>query len=141
MSNMKEAITVNSKDFDVEKSNKYFESVEDEGRKGVFKYLDRIHDKLFNLNNLVIATYVALLGFKKIEGTWFLIIPVLNLIYLLYVDYSFADVSRMEARIRNHSRKTIDSAYKNITRNSMFSLISTIVILSWFLLKVVSSFR
>ena len=44
------------------------ERMEETGIADTQKYFDRMHDKVFGLNNLLIAAYFALIAFIKIPG-------------------------------------------------------------------------
>ena len=51
---------------------------------------DRIHDKVFNFNNILIATYMVLGTFPNespILKLWTVIFPVFNLIFLIFLFY------------------------------------------------------
>lgn len=59
--------------------------MEADGLSDIVKYFDRIQDKLFNLNNIVIAGYFALIAINKHISKGIIFIPVANLIFLIYV--------------------------------------------------------
>lgn len=67
--------------------NSRMERAEEAGIADTQKYFDRMHDKVFSLNNLLIAAYFALIAFRKDVPRWSLVTPTLNCILLLYIDY------------------------------------------------------
>ncbi|MDQ0592556.1 hypothetical protein QFZ37_000925 [Chryseobacterium ginsenosidimutans] len=50
-----------------------------DGVRDVFKYFDRINDKLFNFNNILIAGFFALGKLKDDVPMWMIIFPIINL--------------------------------------------------------------
>lgn len=76
-----------------------FKKHEEEGAKNILKYFDRIHDKLFNYNNILIAGFFTLSKIDDSVSVKTIFIPIANLIFLIYVEYRMMEKSRFESRI------------------------------------------
>jgi len=124
-------------DFDFEESQREQKRIEDnfnrteqEGLKNILKHFDRIHDKLFTFNNILIAGFFAL---SKIENTISvknIVIPILNLCFLIFIEYEMMEKSRFEASIKNQNFDKYDAHGKRINRTNMYSLLSILTTLS-----------
>ena len=75
--------------------------VQEVGLSDLVKYFDRIHDKIFQLNTIIIGGYFALIAIQPKTSVWFITIPILNFFILLYVDYRMMEKSRLESNIKN----------------------------------------
>ena len=58
---------------------------EEEGIKNILKHFDRLHDKLFTFNNILIAGYFALSKLINSISPINIIIPIINLGILVYM--------------------------------------------------------
>jgi hypothetical protein len=113
-----------------------WKKTEEEGLKNTLKHFDRIHDKLFNFNNILIAGYFALSKITKDISLATILIPLANLVVLLYIEYKMMKKSRFESNITNQPPSEIDKWGKSITRTNQYSLlaiVSTSVVLLIFL--------
>lgn len=120
-----------TEDFDFEKSEREMEEIdarwkkmEEDGVKGILKYFDRIHDNLFNYNNLLIGAFFALAQFQENISRWTILIPVINLWFLIYIEYRLMEKSRFESTIRSQPFDKIDRYGRNISRTNLLSLFS-----------------
>lgn len=118
-----------------------FERMEEAGIADTQKYFDRMHDKVFGLNNLLIAAYFALIAFRTDVPSWSLIIPLLNSILLLYIDYRMLKRARLQAKITKLTSQQI-KMYGKIQEGtnlysllSIFSTILVIIVFGYFLLS------
>ena len=109
-----------------------FEDAEKKAQDNIHKYFNRIHDKLFTLNNIFIGFYFY---FSKIEDKMSIlniIVPLLNLGYFIYIEYFNMQTSRIERNITKIPLDKIDkklySRYRKITLFSLFSIISTLIV-------------
>ncbi|MFP5438396.1 MAG: hypothetical protein ACLGH8_11445 [Bacteroidia bacterium] len=105
--------------------------IEEDGVKDILRYFDRIHDNLSNYNNLLIGAFFALAQFQKNISRWTILIPIMNLWFLIYINYRLMEKSRFEASIRSQPFDLIDKQGKKITMTnwlSLLSIISTIVV-------------
>ena len=116
------------------------ERMEENGIADTQKYFDRMHDKVFSLNNLLIAAYFALIAFRKDVPSWSLIVPTINSILLLYIDYRMLLRARIQAKITQIPGNQIER-YASIQTNtnlysllSIFSTIAVMVVFGYFLL-------
>jgi len=129
--------------FDLEQSERdmaeidaRWKRIEEDGVKDILKYFDRIHDNLSNYNNLLIGAFFALAQFQDNISRWIILIPVINLWFLIYINYRLMEKSRFEASIRS---QPFDLIHKqgtkiNVTNNlSLLSIISTITVTAFFL--------
>jgi len=74
---------INNVTSEADKIFENFESTEHEGVRDILKYFDRIHDKLFTFNNILIAGYFAMSRFFDSFSIYMIIIPLVNLGLLL----------------------------------------------------------
>lgn len=114
---------------------------EREGVKNILKYFDRIHDKLFTFNNILIAGYFALSQFFDSFSVYGLIIPILNLCFLLIIEYRMMEMSRFDSKVTNKTSDDITKNGKAISRTnrySLYTIISTSVVVLIFLLNLFS---
>src|ERR1700761_2532026 len=94
-----------STDEELKERQQRTERMEESGIADTQKYFDRMHDKVFSLNNLIIAAYFALIAFRKDVSYWILVIPIINTLLLLCVDYRMLLRARLQANITNVSEK------------------------------------
>ncbi|MCL7987742.1 hypothetical protein M8998_07310 [Sphingobacterium sp. lm-10] len=122
-------------DKEMEKSELFFEKLEDTGVADTQKYFDRMHDKVFSMNNILIAAYFALIAIRNDIPNWILIIPVANSIMLLNIDYRMLKRSRLQSRITTVPRTEIDRYGRmqiNTNWYSLLSIYSTIAVVLLF---------
>jgi hypothetical protein len=109
---------------DLIKINESFENTQKDGVNNILRYFDRIHDKLFNFNNILIVGYFALSKIYNSIPAINILIPICNLILLLYIEYRMMEKSRFESKIMEQSSETIDGYGKKIDNTTLFSLLS-----------------
>lgn len=88
---------------------------------------DRIHDKIFNFNNIMIASYMVLGTFPSsapILPLWTVIFPIANLIYLIYLDVSQMEIHRFASNEMKWTSKERGIYGKKIFRQTWCSLIA-----------------
>lgn len=95
-----------------------------DGVRDVFKYFDRINDKLFNFNNILIAGFFAIGKLKDDVPMWLIIIPILNLGFFIFIEYMIMEKSRMEAFILDNFDE--NKYRKNINRTNLYSLLTIV---------------
>ncbi|MDQ8011538.1 MAG: hypothetical protein REI96_03740 [Flavobacterium nitrogenifigens] len=124
-------------DFDFEESQREQERIErnftrteEEGLKNILKHFDRIHDKLFVFNNILIAGFFALSKIENPIPVKTIFIPILNLCFLIFIEYEMMEKSRFESSIKTQPFDKYDSHGKRITRTNLYSLLSIITTLS-----------
>jgi len=128
---------ISMKNFDIEEFEREqkriddnFTRTEQEGLKNILKHFDRIHDKLFTFNNILIAGFFAI---SKIENTISvknIVIPILNLCFLIFIEYEMMEKSRFESSIKTQDFDKYDSHSKRINRTNLYSLLSILTTLT-----------
>lgn len=109
---------------------------EEEGLRNILKHFDRIHDKLFSLNTMFIAGFFALIKISDNISTLTILIPVLNMLYLIWIEYRMMEKSRFESDIKNKTPSEINKWGKSISINNWLSLLSialTLIVASYFI--------
>lgn len=116
---------------------KVFDETEEQGQKNILKYFDRIHDKLFSFNNIMIAGFFALSKFENLISIKNILIPFINLGIILYIEYRMMELSRTESIMKsipiNELPKKLYNKYGIITKISLVSIISTLIVTLIFL--------
>ena len=88
---------------------------------------DRIHDKVFNFNNILIATYMVLGTFPNespILKLWTVIFPVFNLIFLILLEIRQMGIHRFAANEKAWTDKERNQYGKKINSQTLLSLLS-----------------
>lgn len=109
-----------------EKIDRNFTRTEEEGLKNILKHFDRIHDKLFVFNNILIAGFFALAKIENPIPVKTIFIPILNLCFLIFIEYEMMEKSRFESSIKTQPFDKYVSHGKRITRTNFYSLLSII---------------
>ncbi|MFT5647280.1 MAG: hypothetical protein ACI976_001970 [Aureispira sp.] len=118
-----------------------FEDIEKDGFKNIVKYFDRIHDKLFSFNNIMIGGYFFLASFEKSISFSSIIFPLINMLILIFIDYRMMERSRVESKIMSIPQKEHKAHNKSIDKTnlySLFTIISTLVVIGVFLSNMYS---
>jgi hypothetical protein len=123
-------------DFDFEESEKEnikieenFDRTEVEGLKNILKHFDRIHDKLFVFNNILIAGFFALSKIETSVTVKTILIPILNLCFLIFIEYEMMEKSRFEASIKSQPFENFDKHGMRVKRTNWYSLLSILTTL------------
>ena len=88
---------------------------------------DRIHDKVFNFNNILIATFMVLGTFPSkspILELWTVIFPVFNLIFLIYLEIKQMGIHRFAANEKDWTDIERNQYGKKISTQTLLSLLS-----------------
>jgi hypothetical protein len=88
---------------------------------------DRIHDKIFNFNNILIASFMVLGTFPNespLLELWTVIFPVFNLIFLIYLEIRQMGIHRFASNEMTWTEKERKKFGKKISSQNMFSLLS-----------------
>lgn len=100
-------------------------------RKEITKYFDRIHDKVFTLNNIYIAGYLVLTALKSGTSKWIALVPLLNFCFLIYIDWRMMEASRMQSNwmsLTDKERKQAGAILDSTNILSLLTIISTFVV-------------
>ncbi|WP_321310621.1 hypothetical protein [Marinifilum fragile] len=90
---------------------------------------NRLHDKLFSFNNLMIAAFIAFSQYpaeNPIFRTWYVSVPTLNMIYLILIEKWEMEKFRHESRQASWHQEERDE-HKILIRNQNLRSFSTIV--------------
>jgi len=126
-------------DEELDQIDQNFRKTEEEGVKNILRYFDRIHDKLFTFNNILIAGYFALSKLVDSISSINIIIPIINLGFLIYIEYRMMNKSRFEADVRKKSKEQLDKHGISINKTNLYSLsaiLSTFIVTLYFLYKL-----
>ncbi len=126
---------------EVDEIDENFKRKERVGSQNILKYFDRIHDKLFTFNNILIAGYFALSQFFESFSIYGLIIPIANLCILLFIEYRMMEMSRFDAQVTKKTPEEINMNGLAISRTNLYSLLtifSTTVVVVIFLFNLFS---
>jgi len=96
------------------------------GLADLVKYFDRINDKLFQLNNMIIAGYFALIVIKPNTSSWLIFIPIINFFLLLFVDWQMMEKSRLESNVKSISAIERDRLGNLVQKSNIYSLMTII---------------
>ena len=111
---------------EAEERDARWKRIEEEGVKDILKYFDRIHDNLSNYNNLLIGAFFALAQLQQNVSRWTILIPVVNLWFLIYINYRLMEKSRFEASICSQPFDLITKQGKKLTVTNLLSLLSIV---------------
>lgn len=129
-------------DFDFDEMDRNLEDIEkrmskreEEGLKNILKHFDRIHDKLFSINTVFIAGFFALIKISDNISTTTILIPILNMLYLIWIEYRMMEQSRFEADIKSKTPDEIQKWRKSISISNWLSFLSialTLIVAGYF---------
>lgn len=130
---------------DIDEMTNKFEEQEKLGQRDILRYYDRIHDKLFSFNNMLIAGYFVVIAMpNSTMSSWWMILPIINMLHLVFVDYKMMEKSRFESDIMSKTPKEIQ-AYGNeinkTTRHSLFTIILTVLVTVVFIIQLITFFN
>jgi len=108
---------------DIEKGLDRMDDLEDKYKWEIVKYFDRIHDKLFYLNNIYIAGYLALIALKSNVPKSILIIPLANAILILFIEWLMLEASRRMSRLTKMPPEQINKEINKMNDINLFSLL------------------
>jgi hypothetical protein len=103
---------------------------------------DRIHDKVFNFNNILIGAYLVLSTFPNDMPKmtlWTVVFPIANLVFLIWIDYRQMEIHREASREQDWTNTERDNYGKMIvkqTQLSMFALLLSLGCLIYLIVKV-----
>ncbi len=117
-----------------------FKEQEKQGLHDILRYYDRIHDKLFSFNNMLIAGYFVIIAMPDSQtNPWWILLPIFNMLNLVFVDYEMMEKSRFESAIMSKSQKEIQNHGKRISKTtwrSLFTIISTLIVTFVFIIQL-----
>lgn len=111
-------------------SNQIFERVErrvEHATNQIQNSFDRIHDKVFNFNNILIATFMVLGTFPSespILKIWTVVFPIVNLMFLIWLEIRQMGIHRFAANEKEWSNVEREQYGKRINSQTLLSLFS-----------------
>jgi len=116
--------------------------MEKEGIKNTVKYFDRIHDKLFSFNNMLIAAYFVIIAFpNSTVSPWLIAVPVINMLYLIFIEYRMLLRSRFQSVIKSKGIEEISKDSEKMSKTNRYSLQAisiTLVVTVIFIYQIVN---
>jgi hypothetical protein len=116
---LKESFSESDKLFD--KINRRVENSTDQ----IQESFDRIHDKVFNFNNIMIAAYLVLGTFPSnspILPLWTVLFPIIILGYLIFIDMRQMEIHRFASNEMNWTSEQRDEFGKKIHKQTWLSI-------------------
>ncbi|WP_339662965.1 hypothetical protein [Croceibacter atlanticus] len=112
-------------------TDKLIEKAENEGDASALKIqstFDRIHDKLFTVNGILVASYFGLGKFpvnEPIINLWLVILPISVLCYLIFLEQQQMEIYRHASqRMKWDLDKDVEKYGKMIGRQNLKSLLA-----------------
>jgi hypothetical protein len=91
---------------------------------------DRIHDKVFNFNNILIGIYLVLGTFPSGSpklNILTVIFPIINLVYLVYIDIRQMGIHRFASREQEWTSVEREEYGKKISTQTILSLLALVI--------------
>jgi hypothetical protein len=127
-------------------SDKLFERVDqrvEHSLNQIQESFDRIHDKVFNFNNIMIAAYLVLGTFPSDSPKlplWTVIFPIINLTYLIFIDIKQMEIHRFASNEMTWTAEQRDEFGRKISRQTWLSLYAMAFSLSCLIYIVINLF-
>ncbi len=116
----------------------------EEATKKIQTTFDRIHDKLFTVNSILVALYVGFGKFPQDEpifSLWYVMFPIANIFYLIYLEISQMSIFRHASQRMNWNFTTDVDKYGRMinkqTWKSIFAWLFTIGLVIFLAIKVI----
>ncbi|WP_196889988.1 hypothetical protein [Aureivirga sp. CE67] len=125
---------------ELESTTKKIEADEIEAITKIQSTFDRIHDKVFAFNNILIVAFLGLSKYpsdKLIFQLWVSILPIFNLIFLMILEKWQMERYRLESIKSKWSDSDFIKHNKMIRSQNIKSLLSIIITFSLFIYLVV----
>ena len=129
-------------------SSKLIKKAEIEGDVAAIKIqstFDRIHDKLFTINGILVASYFGLGKFptdNPIISLWLVIFPISILCYLIFLEQQQMEIYRHASqRMKWDLDKDVEKYGKMISRQnlkSLFAIIATFILFVYLAFKLIT---
>ena len=91
---------------------------------------DRIHDKIFDFNNILIGVYLVLGTFPSDSpklNIWTIVFPIVNLVYLVYIDIRQMEIHRFASREQEWTSVQREEYGKRISKQTLLSLLALVI--------------
>ncbi|MES2591940.1 MAG: hypothetical protein V4608_08650 [Bacteroidota bacterium] len=130
----------------LEETNKLFEKSDrrvEHATNQIQNTFDRVHDKIFNFNNILIGAFLVLGTFPNdspFVKLWTILFPILNMAFMIYIDIRQMEIHRYAAGEQewdDTQRKEYGRKIKNQTLLSLLSLFLSVCCLIYLIVKVI----
>lgn len=104
---------------------------------------DRVHDKIFNFNNILIGAFLVLGTFPNNMPhvkLWTIIFPILNMAFMIYIDIRQMEIHRYAAGEQDwddKEREEYGRKIKKQTNLSLLSLVLSVGCLIYLIIKII----
>lgn len=116
----------------------------EEAAKNIQSSFDRIHDKLFTINSILVASFLGLSKFPAddpIFSLWIALAPIFNIFYLLILEKYQMEIYRHSSERMNWNFDTDVAKYGRMIRNqnlrSLLAIITTLGLCIFLAVKIV----
>lgn len=92
--------------------------------------LDRIHDKVFNFNNILIGAFLVLGTYPSNEPKvelWTIIFPILTMAFMIYLDIRQMGIHRFASNEQEWKGNEAEQYGKKINQQTWLSLLSLVM--------------
>lgn len=128
-------------DKEIERIDTHFKEMKRDGGRDILRYFDRIHDKLFSFNNMLIAGYFVIIALPQSDvSAWWMLFPIFNMLYLIYIEYKMMEKSRFEADITSKTPEQIKQWGDKInktTNKSLQTILITLIVVMVFVIQLI----
>ena len=138
-------IEMNELTSDTERLIKKAEKDGDDASQKIQSTFDRIHDKLFNINGILVASFFGLGKFPTdapIISLWLVILPIFVLGYLIFLEQQQMEIFRHASQQMNWNLDTDVAKYGKMINNqnlkSLFAIIVTLGLAIYLAIKVIT---
>ncbi|MDK2773293.1 MAG: hypothetical protein KYX68_13895 [Flavobacterium sp.] len=122
---------------ETEEFEKKIAKIKEEAGKNILSHFNRIHDKLFTSNNIFIAGYFALSRVQPNTSLLIVIVPLINLVFLIFIEYLMMEKSRKEYDVESLDIDDFIRLFENKDKKtnlySLLSIISTLCVFIYFM--------
>lgn len=124
-------------------SEKLFSIIEDRVDYSIIQIqatFDRIHDKVFNFNNILVGAYLLLGTFpgdKPILKLWTIIFPIINLAYMILIDVRQMEIHRFASKEMDWTEGDRNKYGVKIQTQTLLSLIAFLLSLACLLYVII----
>lgn len=115
--------------------------MEEQGRSEVVKYFDRINDKFFDINNILIAAYLALVALIPEISKLLILIPFSNLVILIYVEYRMMEINRLQSKTNTLTKLEIFRYDTMMMKTNTFAFVTIVTTLITILVLIIVIFN
>ena len=140
-------IQINEREENIEtslKEDEIYNKVKNRSEEAINKLqftFDRIHDKLFNLNNILIGSFLVLATFPNtspVINLWWISLPVFNLLFFIYIEKRQMEIYRLETKELKWKDEERKKHGKMIMSQNLISLLSIVLTFSALIVLIIN---